>query len=154
MKNAKNPKSVLYHGSPKNIKGKYLLPRASYVLKGDSAVFATNRLEIAALFAANITDADIYIGVHHGKFYIKEQYPGAFELLQKPAWIYIVDQDDFKDDPRLGLRGLEFISEKKVPIMKKIHINSIWDEIKRRSSKINVISHKQVMRAIKPLLKK
>ena len=143
---------MLYHGSNKEIKGKFLLPRPSFVLNGDEAVFATNRFEFAAFFSAKTTDNDIAFIVHDGKFFIMEQYPGAFKMLKKGAWIYEVDPKHFKTDSRLGLQGYEFISDVKLPIHKKQYVKSIWNVLHRKSSKINVISYNKMLKRIEPLL--
>jgi hypothetical protein len=145
---------MLYHGSPQNIKGKYLLPRPSGVINNENAVFATNNYHIASLFSAKWTDLDFEFGFHNKKLFVIEQYPNAFDKLKKRAWIYSVDKDLFKTDPRLGLQGFEFISYKKVPILQKTYVRNIFKEVNKKKSPINLITFEEKIKAIEPLLKK
>lgn len=119
-----------YHGSSVLVEGK-LEPRPSKVIEGDSAVFATNDLSTALMFIGTWSDADISYGTYNGVHHAVELHPGAFDLLKKPGYIYLLDPKYFKSDPRLGLQEKEFISCEEVPIVETVHIEDAFTEMQK-----------------------
>jgi hypothetical protein len=121
--------NIYYHGSPNDIRNGYLTPRPTSVLDGEDAVFATSKYSFALVFGAKWSDSDIEFGIINGVPIIKEQYPNAFDLLKTEGWIYLVDKIYFENDKRLGLQGFEFISKKRVPIIKAVYVKNLFTEI-------------------------
>lgn len=140
---------IYYHGSSHCIKqGNYLHPRKAGVIDGEKAVFATNELFWATFFISESNMCDIESGYINNKPYILEQYPGAINkfLAKKKGYIYELDSKDFHDDKRLGLRGHEFISHKKVKVLKVTKILDLLKALKK--TKINIITFDMKMEAI------
>ena len=128
-----------YHGSSIDIDGEYLEPRPSRVLDGEKAVFATNNIYISLVFIPQWTDNDFDLTHYNDKWYLVEQYPGAFSIFEnKDGWIYSVDSTNFKSDDRLGMKRTEFISKKKVKIVKRVYIKDVLKILKKKSDIIFV----------------
>jgi hypothetical protein len=148
----KGGQKYYYHGSQKLIEN-YLEPKPSKVLEGDEAVFATNTKWLALIFIAHTTDSDIEIGFIDNIPYIMEQYPEAFnKFLNTGGYIYYVDPELFKSDTRLGMQQHEFISDNKVPIIKKEEIENIYKALKE--TEVNFISYEEKENCLHELLKK
>lgn len=142
----------LFHGTSKAIEGNYLIPKPSYVLEGEEAVFATNRFDFAVLFSANWTDKDFEFGIVNGKAYCMEMYPNAFDILRKASGIvYLVEKEYFGSDERLGMKDHEFISKQKVHINSFVKIPNIWEELISKSM-INFITFDEKWRKLEVLL--
>jgi hypothetical protein len=119
--------ATYYHGSPCKIM-KAIMPMPSYVLRGDAAVFATHIRAFALMFIGRWRDADIELGVHNGRLYIKEMYHGAFNLLRVPGYVYTCC-GEFHSDDRLGMPSHEFVCMHEVPIVTVEKIACAFDEI-------------------------
>ena len=119
-----------FHGSQTYIKDKVLEPRPSNILNKEKAVFATNKKWIAVFMMAG--ENDIGFGFYNNIPYIEEEYPGAFDQLKIGGYIYYMDSSQFKSDKRLGMPGHEFISDKKVKILKTIKIKNAYNYLKRQ----------------------
>ena len=130
-----------YHGSSVNISGKYLLPRKSYVINNEKAVFATNRKYIALTFAIKWDDSIFAQGHINKKLYIRELYPNTFDMFKTSGYIYYVNSKGFHGDKRLGMTGFEFIKHGKVKILKKQYIKNVYDELKK--SNLRMIKYKK-----------
>lgn len=118
-----------------------LEPRSVKVIDGESAVFATNTRWLAILFiASDATNVDIQSGFIGGIPYILEQYPGAFNkfLKGRSGYLHYVNSKYFKKDKRLGMYNHEFISYNKVPVLKIIKIQDIYEELKKEN--VNILS--------------
>lgn len=118
-----------YHGSSTKIAGDYLEPRPSKVLNGEAAVFATNNLSTAILSIPRWTGADFDYGTYNGVHYVMELYPGAFEKLRAPGWLYYVSSSPFKSDSRLGMVEHEFISHEMVKILHREYIPNALEKL-------------------------
>lgn len=131
----------LFHGTNVPIEGDHLIPKPSYVLGGEEAVFATIRFDFAVLFAAKWTDRDFEFGtVDDGKCYCIEMYPNAFDILKKSSGIvYSVDKECFGSDERLGMKDYEFISMQKVRVRSFVKIPNVWKQLCAESN-INFIT--------------
>jgi hypothetical protein len=139
----------LFHGTSEPIQGNYLLPKPSQVLQGEEAVFATNRFDFAVLFIAKWTDRDFEFGIVNGKAYCMEMYPNAFDILKKASGVvYLVQEEYFKTDERLGMKNHEFISKQKVPIDSYVKVGNVWEEL----NSINLITFEQKWDALEKLL--
>ena len=115
-----------------DISDKTLIPHATRVLEGEKAVFAADSKDFAVAFIGDQHDSDIVFGRWSDQQNHKmiEQYPGAFDRLKKPGWIYYVDSADFSGDPRLGLR-VEFISKTEVSILGREFIPDAYEWLKK-----------------------
>jgi pimeloyl-ACP methyl ester carboxylesterase len=122
-----NP-NVLYHGSPSLID--VFIPKSSYVIDGEKAVFGAKNKDIAMIFIGKWTDNDIMFGFYDNNWIAIEKYPGAFNLLNVSGYIYTLPGDSFKSDPRLGLQNEEYISIKSVKPINKEYIGCILTELK------------------------
>jgi hypothetical protein len=142
----------LFHGTSKTIQGNYLIPKATQVLQGEEAVFATNRFDFAVLFAARWSDRDFEFGIINGNPYCMEMYPDAFHILKETsAVVYLLQKEYFQSDERLGMKNHEFISKQNVPIDSFVKIPNIWDELVLKSN-INLITFNQKWDALEKLL--
>lgn len=122
----------LYHGSSHDVKT--LEPRASKVLEGEEAVFATDSKDLAVIFIPHWTDCDMDLGYYRGILYCSEQYPDAFEKLKGiKGYIYTVDKNHFTSDPRLGMKKHEFICKESVPILSKEIIEDAYTYLTKSS---------------------
>lgn len=117
----------LYHGSRTKIK-KWLEPKPSGVLDGESAVFATPHRWMAIAFASGLKHTQIDLGVAAGTPYLMEMYPGAFDLLKIRGFLYTVNGEGFHRDSRL-MGPQELISPKRVRIVKTERLKSLYDAI-------------------------
>jgi len=130
---------TLYHGSP--VKLSVLEPRSSKVIDGEKAVFATDEKWIAMAFIPRWTDDDINLGFHSdGKTtvaYLAEMRENAFDVFKTSGYVYSVNSAGFIGDPRLGLRGHEFINKSTVKVKEAEHIVDIWTEL--RKHKVNFV---------------
>jgi len=139
---------MLYHGSPFNLGGGVLEPRASKLLGGEEAVYATNVYELAVLFVAKHTDADIDIGFHCGRLYVIENWPGAFErhLCGAAGYVYTLRGEAFGSDPRLGMPEHEFVCREPVPVCGGRpceRIDDVHAFLAGARSRANLISYEQ-----------
>lgn len=136
---SKNKQKYYYHGSPVDISG-YLEPRPSPVIDNEKAVFATNKKYIALAFIPKWYDKDINLGFFDRILVMTEQYENAFDILNVSGYLYYVDASLFHNDKRLGMQGDEFISKKKVKILKKVYIENVYDKLKK--SPIKLVKYK------------
>ena len=141
-----------YHGSQSNIKD-YLKPRPSSAINNEKAVFATNLKWLAVFFGTKHSGNDIQSGFYGDTPYLEEVYPGAFDLLKVSVYLYYVNEDQFKSDTRCGLQGCEFISKKKVKILKKVKIKNAYTYLKRQKQ-IKFVTFDIKMKAIDEYFKK
>jgi hypothetical protein len=119
---------VLFHGSRYD-DIKCLQPRPSKVIDGECAVFATNALWLAWLFAINHISDDFDFGYADNQPYIAELREDAFfSLMDKRAFIYIVEARGFAQDRRLGMYEHEFINTAEVPVAGKFHLDRVYSE--------------------------
>jgi hypothetical protein len=130
LENAKLPKT-LYHGSRNKIEDGWFQPRPSKVIDGEKAVFATNTKWMALAFASGLTHSQIDLGVAQGIPYMAEMYPGAFDLLKIPGYLYTVNSEGFESDPRLGMQGHEFIHRKPVRILQTEFIPNLLEALQK-----------------------
>lgn len=143
---------TLYHGSP--VKNWELKAMPSALVGNESVIYATNRKDIAAFFAARVSDKDIEFGSVNGKLYALEKYEGAFKKLEVPAYIHAVSAETFVSDKRLGMRQREFISRESSIGVKAIEIvPSVYEYLRSRShSKINLITWGEMIEKLEPLM--
>ena len=120
-----------YHGSKFKIDSKYLEPRASRVIDNEKAVFATNNRAFALMFINKWNDSQIQLGSIGGSLYCLEMHPNTFNLLKGSGYIYGLSPSYFSTDKRLGMKKVEFISKKRVTILKVIKIKDALAEIKK-----------------------
>jgi hypothetical protein len=122
-------KQELYHGSPVDVKGKFLEARPSNVLSGEKAVFATADRALALTFMSRWGDEDFDLGYINGQLTMEEKRQGAFlEIFAgKSAYLYHVSSRGFKHDDRL--MPAEQIRKSKTRIIEKEYIDDVWDEI-------------------------
>lgn len=142
IKRKKTSQNHLYHGSSSEI-DEYLEPRPSKVIDGEKAVFATDNKSLALVFIPKSTDKELGIGTVHGVPYVMEEFPGAFNLLKTPGYIYTVSKNGFLTDKRLGMKNNEFISRNKVKIINKSSIKNVYNELLSPNSDILFISYDQ-----------
>jgi hypothetical protein len=118
-----------YHGSETGDITK-LTPQESRVLENAKAVFGTDDRDVALSFARRWRDSDIQQGSVDGKYYMREQYPGAFEKIFKgPGYVYELEDSGFKHDPRLT--KFERYSDKDTNVIKKEYIEDVLEALKK-----------------------
>jgi len=117
-----------YHGSPVADITE-LEPRPSRVIDGEKAVFASPDRDVAISFAAPWRDEDIQQGSIDGQYYMREQYPNAFEKIfgGKKGYVYSVD-GGFETDPRLT--RFEAIARDKRKVLSKEEIPDLLEALK------------------------
>jgi hypothetical protein len=115
-------KSV-YHGSPKDVKGKHLKPsRACWTSRDtgrmscekDKLIFATADKEIAICFAASLNDF-----AFHSNPYILVGHKTELKKLNNPGFLMVLDKQSFTNYNKLTN---EYTASKKVKIIKKSRI--------------------------------
>lgn len=117
-------KGALFHGTPAKITDP-LEPRPSHLLDGKKVVFGTWSRIIALIAATRVGDNDLHYGFDGEGFapYVEEAHPEAFKILDRGG--YTIDAEGFEDDPRLGLKGVEFINQGAVPTVEEEYIPNI-----------------------------
>jgi hypothetical protein len=146
-----NVPDELYHGSSHKISK--LEPRATRVLEGDKAVFATNSKVMAVIFIPKWTDCDFQLGVHDDRVYAIENYPKAFDLLKVKndygvaGYLYTVSSKGFESDERLGMRHHEFINKEEVDITRTELIDNVYEYL-INSPDISMITYDQMIDAV------
>jgi hypothetical protein len=129
--------SNYYHGSKTKITG-YLEPRPSGVIDGEKAVFATNNKALALIYVNKWDENNIELGAINNNLFCREKAPGAFNVLKGGGYIYELQPSYFSTDKRLGMKAHEFISKKKVPILKTTVVKNALSMM--RKSSITMIS--------------
>lgn len=134
---------MLYHGSKFLIKD-YLEPRSSRVINNEKAVFATSSKSLALAFMGDSSDNEIELGVINGILYMVEKKPNVFSKYfdKKQGYLYTLSNKNFHSDQRLGMKKYEFVSDKKVKILKTKKINNVLDSLKK--SKIKLIKYDKI----------
>jgi hypothetical protein len=126
-RNVTETPEILYHGSTARIED-WLEPRPSKVINGEKAVFATPNRWMAEAFASGLKHTQIDLGVANGVGYLAEMYPGAFNILKIPGYLYTLSSEGFKHDPRL-MGPQELINPDRTKILKTEMIGSLYDAI-------------------------
>lgn len=102
---------------------------------GKKAVQATDLMCFALLdMIPNVTE-HIDVSEKSGKMIIKEKYPGAFNALHVPGYLYEVSSREFH-----LWRKYYYWSNKKVYPIKEIHIPDIFDALKKEKSRVKLIT--------------
>lgn len=145
---------LLFHSSPHKIKGRFLEPRPSGVIGGESAVFAANKKFVSLMFLAKWSDLDFDFGSTGGVWFAIEHYPGAFERVFKnrSGYVYSVKKAGFADDPRLGLRGVELIRKTPVEIEKTEFVPDVWAALQQ--TPIVFVTFLEYMKLVRAHVKK
>ena len=73
----------------------------------------------------------VKLGSIGGSLYCLEMHPNTFNLLKGSGYIYELSPSYFSTDKRLGMKKVEFISKKRVPILTVIKIKDALAEIKK-----------------------
>ena len=125
-------KQYLYHGSPTNINDSYLKPHDDGNSK--KPYLYVSCLKTAALkFAVKGLSNVVKWGEKRNYIWFLEIIPKLFDSFKKDGYLYYVNHNKFK------LRVYpEYISSKKVPIIKKTLINNIYDEMKQQPNIIMI----------------
>lgn len=137
---------VLYHGSSIDIKDAYIKPGKF------NRISATPDMEIAMLHTVkgvgdlNRTQIS-YEGLFGAKRHTLRMSGQDIENLKKPGWIYIVDTEPFELPKTItvnkgDLSKIEWDANKKVRIIKKIRVPSLYDYMKKHPNKIKIM-HKR-----------
>lgn len=117
----------LYHASRvPNLK--VLKPFTHKAVDNEKVVFASDNMIFA--LAMTYGSGDV-IAVSYGnnqKLYIDELKENSLDLLNKSGYLYILDNKDFKKDPRLYED--EYISYNEVEVLEEIYIDNVLDKLK------------------------
>jgi hypothetical protein len=105
---------VLYHGNVNRIE--VIQPGSFNVIDGDKAVFATPLRWLALAFIPSWNDSDIELGFSNEEGFLLEKKKNAFSVFETAGYLHQVSGRDFHSDPRLGLQGMEFISDQSVTV--------------------------------------
>jgi hypothetical protein len=135
---------MLYHGSKFLIKN-YLEPHSSRVINNEKAVFASpSKSFVLAFMGDKWSDNDFELGEIDGILFMVEKKPNVFSkyLDKKEGYLYTMSNKNFHSNQRLGMKKYEFISDKKVKILKTKKINNVLDALKK--SKIKLIKYNQI----------
>jgi hypothetical protein len=122
----------MFHGSHKNIRGKYLKPHPSCVVDGEEKVFASPNRDFALQYIGRKWDSgDMESGTMHGNRFMIEKKPGAYRRIYggTGGYLYIVEGESFHTDPRLGSRNDERVSDCAVRIIEKVKIPNAWEAL-------------------------
>jgi energy-coupling factor transporter ATP-binding protein EcfA2 len=138
---------VVYHGTvASDITS--MEPKAHPLVKGKKVVFATPDRKFAISMAIpEATERDIAVGYFKdtktGKkdFYVDELKPGAFKVLDKPAYLYTLSAKGFNTDARLMPE--EVVSEEPASILRKERIGNVLAEL-RRDANVKLIGYDSV----------
>lgn len=124
----------LYHGSQARIR-KWLEPKPSRVLKGESAVFATPVYELALAFIPKWSDDDFELGFINDELVWAEKRRHAFRDLVKgrSGYVHTVSSSDFQSDACLGMPRHEFIHRDRVRILETEHVTDVYQALKRHA---------------------
>jgi len=115
-------KSV-YHGSPRNVKGKYLKPNrpcwtsrdtGRMICEKDKLIFATGDKEIAICFAASLNDFAFYSNP-----LVLVGHKTELKKLNNSGYLMVLDKHAFTD---YNKSTNEYTVSKKVKILEKSHI--------------------------------
>ena len=139
-------RKTLWHSSPVDIQGEYILPRV-WPGSGGDFVFASNTKYLSMLFMGRLTFPEhlLFIynpdkgnpdkgntekkdSVENERWVLVELEPGLFEreYVNKPGWVYSVSAEGFVDDERLSMKDAEFINPNPVKILKRTFVPNIW----------------------------
>ena len=127
---------MLYHGSKTLIEG-YLEPHVCYELK--NWVYATDDYLYALIRCGNfdVTKFLIREDYDDNKYSLAEIVPGAFKyVFDRPGYIYVVENTYFTYN-----HYTEYVSEKPVPIVRRININNVWNELQKHKDIIEFITY-------------
>lgn len=130
--------AAYYHGSDKDID--VLEPRPGHPVGGEPVVFGTPDRGMAISNIPKWKDSDFEQGrINDEPFYMKEQYPGAFDKLFTKAKgkLYTLPEEGFSKDPRL--MPSEVISRQPVKPIAKEEIKDVIAELLK--AKWNLIQH-------------
>lgn len=121
----------LYHSSHKNIKGNYLLPFYSPLVK-KKVVFATHIKAMTLKFAGEKwTDNDFSSGRIRGIEYMMPRHKDAVKKLDTHGYIYTISSEGF-----YKINNREWIKEEKVKILRRRKIKNVLNALKRHGVKI------------------
>jgi len=129
---------VLFHGSPHSGL-EVLRPHASAVIGGESAVFGTNSLWLALVFAAAPSGSMLEFGFLNGRPYIAELEPRTLTCLQKRGYIYTISAEGFRRDARLGMEHHEFINNSDVDVLECYECDNVLSDLRNRCSNVTLV---------------
>lgn len=133
---------VLFHGTP--TEGVVvLMPAPSKVLEGQAAVFATDLMWIALIFAAKPPNNEIDFGFIDGRPYIAEMSAGAFSHLRRSGFVCVVNADGFCQERLVGMFGHEFVCRSLVYVRYCMPVSNPFDTIQAWFPRILLIHHEQ-----------
>lgn len=121
---------TMWHSSPVNISGDYLLPHPSSV---GSYVYASNVKYMTMVYMGQLSrhDYSFYYDFESERWVMIELVPGFFEqqYMNKSGYIYSISAEGFEGNPKLN--QYIFINPNPVKILKRTFVPNIWTELQK-----------------------